>query len=224
MGSIKIRINEIFHSIQGEGVNAGLPAIFIRFQGCNLSCPWCDTAHAIAKGSGENLLSIENIIEQISGFNCQHVVITGGEPTAQMAELLELVAALRKQDYSLELETNGLVPLPAESEGDFSQINVGLKLPESSMPLADNYYRQAIDRYGKLPNVSFKIVIGDQGHQDFLTDVLLEQHDLARQKICLMPQGENPEQLQRSAIRVMELCKRENVRFSPRLHILHNIR
>ena len=90
-----MRIAEIFYSIQGEGILAGVPSIFIRTSGCNLRCHWCDTPYASWKPEGPEM-SIEEILKKISGWDCNHIVLTGGEPMIA-PDLPELATALRKQ-------------------------------------------------------------------------------------------------------------------------------
>ena len=73
------KINEIFYSIQGEGYFTGTPAVFVRFSGCNLRCPFCDTEHKEGK-----MLSDDDIIAEINRYPALHVVLTGGEPCMQV--------------------------------------------------------------------------------------------------------------------------------------------
>lgn len=100
------RVNEIFHSIQGEGVNAGVPAVFVRFSGCNLSCPFCDTDHA-----GATAMTAGDIVAEINRYPATLVVLTGGEPSMQADS--GLVAAIRAAGRKVAVETNGTRPLPA---------------------------------------------------------------------------------------------------------------
>ena len=92
---------EIFESLQGEGRNAGRPCVFVRFAGCNLSCPWCDT-----DVSRRFSLSLEDLVAEVAGFRPRSVVLTGGEPTIQDG-MPELVAALKERDFWIAVETNG---------------------------------------------------------------------------------------------------------------------
>ncbi len=92
---------EIFESLQGEGRNTGRPCVFVRFAGCNLSCPWCDT-DVTRKFSA----SLEELVAEIVGLGTKSVVLTGGEPTIQEG-LPELVAALKAKGYWIAVETNG---------------------------------------------------------------------------------------------------------------------
>ena len=100
------KINEIFYSIQGEGCFAGTPAIFIRFSGCNLKCPWCDTKHEDGKIYTKEELecSINTLVKET---NCNRLILTGGEPTLQISNEEELF-----KGYERYIETNGLIPAP----------------------------------------------------------------------------------------------------------------
>lgn len=92
---------EIFESLQGEGRNTGRPVVFVRFAGCNLSCPWCDTD--VAKRFE---LSLADLIAEVKTYRAKSVILTGGEPTIQKG-IDELVAALKAEGYWIGVETNG---------------------------------------------------------------------------------------------------------------------
>ncbi len=112
---MKLRINEIFYSIQGETSYMGRPCIFIRTSGCNLNCHWCDTRYANEE-PGE-LIAPELIPTQIEPFNCRLVSLTGGEPLLQAPTVAHLMNILLHLSYTVLLETNGslsLSPIPAE--------------------------------------------------------------------------------------------------------------
>ena len=99
------KVNEIFYSLQGEGLHTGEPAIFIRFSGCNLACPWCDTDH---KAFTE--MTAEQITSKCKHYPAQLVVLTGGEPALQADDAL--IAALHDAGYYIAIETNGTHSLP----------------------------------------------------------------------------------------------------------------
>ena len=92
---------EIFESLQGEGRNMGRPCVFLRFAGCNLKCPWCDTD--VTKRFSA---SLDDILGELGQYRAKSVILTGGEPTIQKG-MPELVAALRKKGYWVAVETNG---------------------------------------------------------------------------------------------------------------------
>ena len=102
-------LHAIFSSLQGEGRNAGRPATFVRFAGCNLACKWCDTH------KGERMtLTAEDIVKRVREHSSKSVIITGGEPTVQKG-LDVLVRALKDAGYWVALETNGVrAPVGAE--------------------------------------------------------------------------------------------------------------
>ena len=101
------RINEIFYSLQGEGFWTGTPMVFLRFSGCNLKCPFCDTDHA-----GYREMTADDIVAEVSaaGGACGRVCVTGGEPGLQLDK--ELVDALHAAGFKVHVETNGTRPLP----------------------------------------------------------------------------------------------------------------
>ena len=103
---MKKRVNEIFVSLQGEGRNTGRAAVFVRFSGCNLRCPFCDTDHADYRE-----MSDSEILEAIGGYGVRFVVLTGGEPTLQVDE--PFLAMLHSAGYEVAMETNGTRPVLA---------------------------------------------------------------------------------------------------------------
>ncbi len=104
---MKLKINEIFYSIQGESTYAGLPCIFIRLTYCNLRCTWCDSEYTFKDGQD---MSIPKIISTISNYNCNLVQVTGGEPLVQK-NCIELLKRLDANDYQILLETGGSLSL-----------------------------------------------------------------------------------------------------------------
>lgn len=100
------KINEIFYSLQGEGYHTGTPAVFVRFSGCNLRCPFCDTRHESGRG-----MTDDEILEAVAAFPARMVILTGGEPGLWIdAELVDRLHAAGKY---VCIETNGTCPLPA---------------------------------------------------------------------------------------------------------------
>jgi len=112
----KYQVNEIFHSIQGEGFWVGTPAVFIRFAGCNLSCPWCDTNHS----NQEELIGPEILTQAVVSVgdptNCWRVILTGGEPGLQVDR--DLLQQLRLSFGQVAIETNGTQDINSLRYGD----------------------------------------------------------------------------------------------------------
>lgn len=100
------KINEIFYSLQGEGYFTGTAAVFLRFSGCNLKCGFCDTRH-----EPHSEMNAGEILHALSEFPSRHLIITGGEPSLQLDQLL--VDMLHDAGYFIQVETNGTRPLPA---------------------------------------------------------------------------------------------------------------
>lgn len=99
-------INEIFHSLQGEGYNTGVASVFIRFSGCNLRCAFCDTEH-----ERHTMMSLPAIVDAVMRFpDAPLIVLTGGEPSLYVDE--QLLSALRLTGKKIAIETNGTRPLP----------------------------------------------------------------------------------------------------------------
>ena len=105
----RYQVNEIFYSIQGEGAFAGTPAVFVRFSGCNLACPWCDTDHSHAEEMTRD--ELENAVRGLlDGHEGAIIVLTGGEPALQ---LRDDEALFRGFGAKVCVETNGTLPVPA---------------------------------------------------------------------------------------------------------------
>ena len=105
---MKRKINEIFESLQGEGAHTGVPSVFVRFSGCNKRCAFCDTRHE----EGE-LLSDEEIVRRVKGYNAPWIVLTGGEPSLWIDS--PFVRMLKEQTGKrIAIETNGSCPVPEE--------------------------------------------------------------------------------------------------------------
>ena len=102
------RIVEIFESLQGEGWNTGMPAVFIRLGKCNLACSWCDTDYLKF-----GMMSLSDILGRLKTYTARNIIITGGEPTIQ-PHLDTLLNALKTEGYFLCIETNGLNPAPPQ--------------------------------------------------------------------------------------------------------------
>ncbi len=133
-----MKVNEIFTSIDGEGIRQGFLCSFVRLYGCNLHCSYCDTRYACENNSYTDL-SIGQILDRLNGFNVYNVTITGGEPL--LAEgIKELVQTLADNGYFVNIETNGSVDYSRiwtreerKSLSDRLFLTVDYKLPDSGM-------------------------------------------------------------------------------------------
>lgn len=103
----RLRMTEVFHSLQGESTRVGLPTVFVRLTGCPLRCVWCDTAYAFTGGEWR---TIDEILADVARYGTRTVCVTGGEPLAQQA-CLGLLTALCEAGYSVSLETSGALDI-----------------------------------------------------------------------------------------------------------------
>ncbi|QIK16788.1 7-carboxy-7-deazaguanine synthase QueE [Blattabacterium sp. DPU] len=131
MKEISYPIKESFFSIQGEGHYCGTAAYFIRFEGCNIKCNWCDTKESwyIKK---KDFIPIHKIIDNIKNYKVKTIVITGGEPT--MWNLYPLIKKLKKKGYRIHIETSGSYPIKDEY---LDWITISPK--KIKLPLRENY-------------------------------------------------------------------------------------
>ncbi len=231
---------EIFHTIQGEGVSAGSPAVFIRASRCNLHCVWCDTDHTwnfegtpwphekdadpnYKKHCKEEVtieVSPADAAKQILEYKCPRIVITGGEPLLQETEFAEMANLIREQmpACQFEIETNG-TRIPSEAMAKaIDQFNVSPKLSNSGMDEAMRLKPDVLGYFAEQPNAWFKFVVA---HPEDLDEIqlLCRQYSLPAQRVLLMPEGRTPEELDRHGVWLAESCKKEGFRFCDRLHV-----
>ena len=185
-----MKVNEIFLSIQGEGVHTGFPTTFVRTTGCNMECDWCDTAYARDEESGKEM-SIAQIMAKIKANGVYHVCLTGGEPLLQEDSLV-LVKKLAKEGYIVSIETNGSLPFDEFLDLDEAKVTVSMdiKCPSSGM----TEYNK-IENLGKLrPADQLKFVIKDD--KDFKFSIkLLKAHRVKCQIVFQPVYGSDPKWL-----------------------------
>ena len=208
-----VRVSELFHSLQGEGPSAGMPAHFLRLQGCDVGCVWCDSKYTWDPRGGREA-GVDAVISELLALGgAPLLVVTGGEPLAHPGVEALLASALKNWPR-LEVETSGLLPPPLRH--DRLHYNVSPKLP-SATPRAAETWRHAAAWIAE-PNATFKLVVGDPPDLDDALR-LIREHALPRERVMLMPEGLTDEKLRERARGLAESCKREGLRMSPRLHI-----
>ena len=220
-----MRIAEIFHSIQGEGLLAGGPSIFIRTSGCNLRCHWCDTPYASWKPEGPEM-SIEEILKKISEWNCNHIVLTGGEPMIA-PELTELATVLKKQNKHITIETAGTV-LPNGIPCDLASLSPKLSnstpSPERDPAWAKKHEAtrlklEVIAEWIRKYPFQLKFVVSSELNLAEIKHLLSRLPPVPLHQILLMPEGVDTQTLASRSPWLVEICKREGFRFCPRLQI-----
>jgi 7-carboxy-7-deazaguanine synthase len=125
-----MEISEVFLSLQGEGVDIGLPTVFVRTAGCNLECNWCDTQYS--RGSGDER-KLKDIVEEVKSYGVKRVCISGGEPLLQAKDVSKLAGELDEKGYLIIIETNGSIDLDEVPRGERTRICMDLKCPSSGM-------------------------------------------------------------------------------------------
>jgi 7-carboxy-7-deazaguanine synthase len=209
------RVAEVFYSIQGEGATAGLPAVFVRLQGCSVGCAWCDTKYSWDPDAG-NAVELDTLVEEVSAYPCRRAVVTGGEPL-ESPMFAPLVAALGAQGFSIEVETSGVVPAPPGMDRAI-QWNVSLKLAGSGVDETRRLRPEAIRSFLARDAWWKFVVTTDADVSEVLH--LAERFALPRARILLQPEAVRREDLIERSPWVVEACKRHGFGFSTRLHVL----
>jgi organic radical activating enzyme len=208
-----MRVSECFLSIQGEGPSAGTPAHFVRLQGCDVGCHWCDSKYTWGTSGGHATTVEETLDEARALGEAPLIVITGGEPLQQDG-VYSLIDRALAHWPRVEVETSGIVPPRMSHQRLFW--NVSVKLPSVTPRWTETW--QHARAWAASPNATFKIVIGTEADRDDAVR-LLSEHEVPATRVMLMPEGLTDDAVRSHAALVVEACKRHGFRMSPRLHI-----
>ncbi|MBA3975071.1 MAG: radical SAM protein [Candidatus Solibacter sp.] len=219
-----MKISEVFASIQGEGILAGVPSLFIRTSGCNLRCHWCDTPYTSWAPEGEEW-AIGRIVEWVQGqTGYRHAVLTGGEPMIQ-PELPDLARRLGDLGFHITVETAGTVDVDLRCD----LMSISPKLANSTpwrmdggrwasaherLRINGEVLRKLLGRY----EYQLKFVVGEPGDLEEIRQVI-QMCGAAPERVLLMPEGRTAAVLRERAIWLVELCKAHGFRYCPRLHV-----
>ncbi|MDO9565633.1 MAG: radical SAM protein [Candidatus Desulfaltia sp.] len=154
-------INEIFYSIQGESLYAGLPCVFVRLTGCNLRCTYCDTRYAYEEGIE---MKLSEILQKIANYHCPLIEITGGEPLLQNNTPL-LISKLLEKGYEVLLETNGTF--------DISMVDKRcIKIVDIKCPTSGESDRNDLENLKRLNQKDqVKFVIGNREDYEYAKNI-----------------------------------------------------
>lgn len=173
----RLRVAEIFHSLQGESRTLGLPTVFVRLTGCPLRCTYCDTEYAFYGG---NWRSFDDILAEVESFGAKHVCVTGGEPLAQRA-CLGLLEALCDAGFEVSLETGGAM--------DVSQVDRRvMKVVDIKTPASGEMARNRWENLAHLtPHDQLKFVICDRADFRWARECLRERDLASRCEVLFSP-------------------------------------
>lgn len=199
-----LKINEIFHSIQGESSFVGYPTVFVRTTGCNLRCTYCDTTYSYHEGED---FSVDQVFERIRSFGTQHVCITGGEPLLQK-EILILIERLCDHGHTVSIETSGSRPIRGIDPR--SKVILDVKTPDSGA--ANSFLEENLDCR---ESTEFKFVICSEEDLEW-TEKFCRQHDLFGKFTVLYSPSFGKIEPRWLAERI--LCKKSPARLQLQLH------
>ncbi len=229
-----MQIAEIFASVQGEGLLAGVPAVFVRTSGCNLRCAWCDTPHTSWEPRGEPR-DVDEIVEAVERLApARHVVLTGGEPVLAPG-LDELSRRLAESGRHVTIETAGTEFRPVHAD----LWSISPKLSNSTPGAAAGAaaaaggggadWRARHEQRRRRPDVvrrlmdagpwQLKFVVGAPADVDEALRFLEDVEPADRDRVLLMPQARSLAELDAAAAWLPELCRRHGLRFGDRLQI-----
>lgn len=201
-----MKVIEIFRSLQGEGVLIGTPTVFVRFQGCNLRCEWCDTEYA---REGGQEMSVEQILEKVDEHNTQFVCLTGGEPLLQR-DSTKLMNKLLERLYHVTLETNGSISLEDVPCAENMLISMDLKCPSSGM-----HEKMMFSNIELLsPADQLKFIVADKEDLKY-ADEIIKKYEI-KSSIVFTPVGG----LDLEPVARFVLGRKINARVLPQLHKL----
>lgn len=220
----RLRIAEIFSSLQGEGIWVGTPSTFVRVSGCNLRCVWCDTPYASWHPEGPTM-TIAQIADAVEAAGIDHVVLTGGEPML-FEPIVMLSHALKDKGHTITVETAGTIyrDLPCDL------MSISPKLA-NSVPVENAAWRKRHDadrlnfevlqalihRYRH----QLKFVVNPESGDDLaeIERVLDRIGGIDPSCVLLMPEGTDSETLHRRAGMLVQPVMKRNWRLTQRLHI-----
>jgi len=173
----RLRLTEIFYSLQGETRTVGLPTVFIRLTGCPLRCQYCDTSYAF---QGGDWWELDAILAEVKKYNTQYVTVTGGEPLAQKA-CLNLLSALCDAGYEVSLETSGAL--------DVSQVDPRvIKVVDIKTPGSEEVEKNRWENLDHLlPQDQVKFVICSSSDYDWAKDILAKWQLPERCQVLFSP-------------------------------------
>jgi 7-carboxy-7-deazaguanine synthase len=222
MVSATLKISEIFHSLQGEGVSAGAPCVFVRLAQCNLHCAWCDTKYTwdFVRYRYEDEVreqSVAEVAQLVNDTTSRRLVLTGGEPLLQQRALKELFARVAP-DITVEVETNGTILPEPPALSRVNQWNVSPKLSNAGDAEHFRIKPDVLQTFRDTGRSYLKLVV--RSASDYAeADALVAQLAWPSDRVLLMPEATDRESLRARSFEVAEAARARSFRFSSRLHL-----
>ena len=216
-----LRIAEIFHSIQGEGSWVGTPSVFVRVSGCNLRCVWCDTPYASWSPEGP-VLGLSAILSSVAAFECDHVVITGGEPML-FEPVVDLALALKDLGHTITIETAGTVfrELPCDlmsiSPKLLNSVPVGTDWESRHAAARLNF--EALSALVERYDCQLKFVIGSLSDISEISAILENLPFVKPERVLLMAEGTDSAVILEGMKALVPIAMERGWRLTPRMHV-----
>jgi len=223
----KVWVSETFYSVQGEGKYAGVPAVFLRTQGCNLLCRWpCDTIPVWKEGKLYRYEELYRLWQRNKWTIClekgAHLVLTGGEPMERQVEISGFLTCLKNRGLRpfTEVETNATISPKPTFDRFVRHYTCSPKLSNSGMPLDRRRRVQVVEKFVEDKRSVFKFVIDVPSDLKEMMDDFAEPFGIEPHRIYLMPEATSDEELRKKSKWLVENCKENAFNYSPRLQVL----
>jgi organic radical activating enzyme len=225
---MSLLVAEDFHSIQGEGLSLGTPAVFLRLAGCNLTCSGfdygCDTKKVLAHSKKKEYEEIRDEWEKKGWLenlkNGDHLVITGGEPLLQQEQLIEFLDMLRDDFwFYVEVETNATILSDVRFLHYVSQINASPKLSNNGDSRKKAYKPEVLKSYASFEETYFKFVVSKESDIQEILEKYVVPFEIEKRRVFLMPEGGTKLTIESRREWLFDMCKKYHMRYSGRLHI-----
>jgi 7-carboxy-7-deazaguanine synthase len=221
--ALRLRVSEVFRSLQGEGPTAGLPATFLRLSACNLRCHYCDTPYTwdhqrfdVAREAHTE--KIDALAERLLADGLERLVVTGGEPLLQQPALVPLFDRL-PAEVAIEIETNGTIQPLEPLWSRVSQWNVSPKLAFSGMSSDERVVMPVLREFATCERAWLKLVVAEPSDMPE-GDAIISASAWPSCRVVWMPEGTSAQRVMLRGRWVAEQALSRNQRFSTRLHVL----
>jgi 7-carboxy-7-deazaguanine synthase len=222
---MKIKVCEIFKSIQGEGRLEGVPSVLVRLFGCNLNCGWCDAKYRFPLEKSFEITD-SDLIDRLFSYNCKNIVITGGEPMIN-PQISEIVDLLKGSGFHITIETNATVIKKVDCDLISMSPKLSHSIPHnsSSQKIIEQHNKarinlEAIRFFIRDFDYQIKFVVRDR-MEDFeeVKNILNQIGEYDLLKVLIMPLASSRAQLYKVQKHIVRLCVENGLRYANRLQL-----